>query len=262
MTTRRARGASVRSGRTVLAGIIGIGLLLAAAACTSSATDAASSSTTSSASAVSSEAASRTESGPAEASQMTDPSSSYSAAAPTVPSDGAPASGAGPSADAVTTTAPPVSTSGAAPTSGDINQVVPNRDLVTNSALPLDAASDLGGQISARLAEVKAVDAQARVPGEISGPAVAITVEISNDSPNAIGLDSVSVDVQGAGGVPTSPITTDPASPLSGVLQPGEKKTGVYVFTMPADARNGASITVLYSADAPVALFAGNIPTG
>ena len=261
MTTRRARGASVRSGRTVLAGIVGIGLLLAAAACTSSSTDAASS-TASSASSASAVSAETTESGPAEASQMTDPSSSYSAAAPTVPSDGAPASGAGPSADAVTTTAPPVSTSGAAPTSGDINQVVPNRDLVTNSAVPLDAASDLGGQISARLAEVKAVDAQAKVPGEISGPAVAVTVEISNDSPNAIGLDSVSVDVQGAGGVPTSPITTDPASPLSGVLQPGEKKTGVYVFTMPADARNGASITVLYSADAPVALFAGNIPTG
>jgi len=264
MTSRRARGASVRSGRTVLAGIVGIGLLLAAAACTSSSTDTASStaSTASSASSASAVSAETTESGPAEASQMTDPSSSYSAAAPTVPSDGAPASGAGPSADAVTTTAPPVSTSGAAPTSGDINQVVPNRDLVTNSAVPLDAASDLGGQISARLAEVKAVDAQAKVPGEISGPAVAVTVEISNDSPNAIGLDSVSVDVQGAGGVPTSPITTDPASPLSGVLQPGEKKTGVYVFTMPADARNGASITVLYSADAPVALFAGNIPTG
>ena len=264
MTSRRARGASVRSGRTVLAGIVGIGLLLAAAACTSSSTDTASStaSTASSASSASAVSAETTESGPAEASQMTDPSSSYSAAAPTVPSDGAPASGAGPSADAVTTTAPPVSTSGAAPTSGDINQVVPNRDLVTNSAVPLDTASDLGGQISARLAEVKAVDAQAKVPGEISGPAVAVTVEISNDSPNAIGLDSVSVDVQGAGGVPTSPITTDPASPLSGVLQPGQKKTGVYVFTMPADARNGASITVLYSADAPVALFAGNIPTG
>ena len=261
MTTRRARGASVRSGRRVLAGIVGIGLLLAAAACTSSSTDTVSS-TASSASSASAVSAETTESGPAEASQMTDPSSSYSAAAPTVPSDGAPASGAGPSADAVTTTAPPVSTSGAAPTSGDINQVVPNRDLVTNSAVPLDAASDLGGQISARLAEVKAVDAQAKVPGEISGPAVGVTVEISNDSPNAIGLDSVSVDVQGAGGVPTSPITTDPASPLSGVLQPGEKKTGVYVFTMPADARNGASITVLYSADAPVALFAGNIPTG
>ena len=257
MTTRRATGASVRSGRTVLAGIVGIGLLLTAAACTSSSTDAASSS----ASSVSSEGTSTTESGPAEASQVSDPSSSYSGAAPTVPSDGAPASGAGPSADAVTTTAP-VSTSGAAPTSGDINQVVPNRELVTNSAVPLDAASDLGGQISAKLTEVKAIDAQAKVPGEISGPAVAITVEISNDSPNAIGLDSVSVDVQGGGGVPTSPITTDPASPLSGVLAPGEKKTGVYVFTMPADVRNGASVTVLYSTDAPVALFTGNVPTG
>lgn len=258
MTTRRATGASVRSGHTVLAGIVGIGLLLTAAACTSSSTDAASSS----ASSASSEGTSTTESGPAEASQVSDPSSSSSGAAPTVPSDGAPASVAGPSADAVTTTAPPVSTSGAAPTSGDINQVVPNRELVTNSAVPLDAASDLGGQISAKLTEVKAIDAQAKVPGEISGPAVAITVEISNDSPNAIGLDSVSVDVQGAGGVPTSPITTDPASPLSGVLAPGEKKTGVYVFTMPADVRNGASVTVLYSTDAPVALFTGNVPTG
>jgi len=167
MTTRRATGASVRSGHTVLAGIVGIGLLLTAAACTSSSTDAASSS----ASSVSSEGTSTTESGPAEASQVSDPSSSYSGAAPTVPSDGAPASVAGPSADAVTTTAPPVSTSGAAPTSGDINQVVPNRELVTNSAVPLDAASDLGGQISAKLTEVKAIDAQAKVPGEISGPA-------------------------------------------------------------------------------------------
>jgi hypothetical protein len=155
-----------------------------------------------------------------------------------------------------------VSTSGVAPTPGDISQVVPNRDLVTNAAVPMDASSDLGGQITARLADVKAIDAQAKVPGEISGPAVAITVEIDNASPNAVGLDSVSVDVQGAGGVPTSPITTDPASPLSGVLMPGDKKSGVYVFSVPADSRSDVSVTVLYSADAPVALFTGNVPTG
>jgi hypothetical protein len=251
MTTRRAKGASARSGRTVLAGIVGIGMLLAAAACTSSSTDAASSS---------SAVTSTTESGPGEATQMTDASSSYDGAAPTVPSDGAPASGAGPSADATPTTpsAPPVSTSGPVPTSGDINQVVPEREIPTNPAVPLDGTADFGDKILARLTDVKAVDATARVPGEISGAALAVTVEIANTSSDPIGLDSVTVNLTGAGDVPAPPVTTDPASPLSGTLMPGEKKSGVYVFTIPADSRSSVGVTVLYSAGAPIVLFQGN----
>jgi len=257
MTTRRARGASLRSGRTVLAGIVGLGLLLGAAACTSSSTDAASSSSSSSSS---SGVTSSTESGPGEATQLTDPSSSYERSAPTVPSDGAPASTAGPSSDATPTTpsAPPVSTSGPVPTSGDINQVVPEREIPTNSAVPLDGTADFGDKILARLTDVKAIDATARVPGEISGAALAVTVEIENTSADPIGLDSVTVNMTGADDVPAPPVTTDPASPLSGTLMPGEKKSGVYVFTIPADSRGSVGVTVLYSAGAPIVLFQGN----
>jgi hypothetical protein len=78
MTTRRARGAAARSGGGVLAGALGICLLLTAAACTSS------DSASASASASSSAAVSTTPTGSGEASQMTDASQSYAGGSPTV----------------------------------------------------------------------------------------------------------------------------------------------------------------------------------
>ena len=238
------------AGRAGLAFILGSALLLTSAACTSSNDSAGSSSAAESSTTTTSLA-------PGEASQI--PSAAETSSAPVVPSDGAPASAVGPSADP-TTTAPAVSTSGPVPTSGDINQSVPEVQLTTNAPVPLDGTADFGGSVTAKLTEVNAIDATARVPGELSGPALAVTVEIENSSADPIGLDNVTVNLDTAGGTPASPVTSDPAAPLSGTLMPGETRTGVYVFTVPTGSRADVGITVLYSTGAPIVLFSGDAP--
>ncbi len=238
--------------RRLIACALGVVLLGSAVACTSSSgSDASASSSNSTAAAES-----------AVTGDQTDPSlTPDETTAPSVPSEGAPAESAAPSADAVTTQ-PPVSTSGPAPTTGNINEVVPDVPIVTNPPVPMDGEGDFGGQVTVRLPDISAIDASARLPGEISGPAVAVTVEIQNDSSDAIGLDSVSVDAFGPGATPTSAITTDPAAPLSGVLNPGETKSGVYVFTMPQDARGDVQVIVSYSVGSPTVVFTGSVPGG
>ena len=202
--------------RRLIAGVVGVVLLGGAVACTlSSGSDASGSSSNSTAAADS-----------AVTGDQTDPSlTPDETTAPTVPSEGAPAESAAPSADAVTTQ-PPVSTSGPAPTSGNINEVVPDVPIVTNPPVPMDGQGDFGGQVTVRLPDISAIDASARLPGRISGPAVAVTVEIQNDSPDAIGLDSVSVDAFGPGATPTSSITHRPGSTPVRSPQPRRNQVG------------------------------------
>lgn len=180
---------------------------------------------------------------------------------PSVPSDGAPGSLAGPSADEVTPTVT-VSTSGPVVSQGNINETVPDIAGVTNAPVPMDGQGDFGGQVQVRLAEIRAIDGSARLPGEISGPAVALAVEIANNSPEAVGLDAVSVNMAAADGTPFSSISTDPAAPLAGVLNPGETRSGVYVFTVAPGARQDVEIDVSYSAGSPTVVFSGSVPGG
>lgn len=243
------------AGRASIALLLGGALLLGTAACSSDSDTAATSQ--SAASATGSAASGSAAAGSTDASPSAE--TTGSSAAPTVPSDGAPASAAGPSADP-TSTAAPVSTAGPVPSTGDINQEVPAVELTTNAPVPLDGTADFGGSVTATLTDVSAIDATARVPGEISGPALSVTVEIKNDSAEPIGLDNVTVNLDTKDGSPASPVTTEPAAPLSGVLLPGETRSGVYVFTLSAESRAGVGITVLYSTDAPIVLFSGDAP--
>ena len=84
----------------------------------------------------------------------------------------------------------PVSTAGPIAPAGNIDQIVPEVPVTTAPAVALTDTADFGGQVVARIAQVTAVQATATLPGEISGPAVAVTVEITNSSAQAIGLDS------------------------------------------------------------------------
>ena len=153
----------------------------------------------------------------------------------------------------------PVSTSGPVPTSGNIDQEVPARTVPTNAPVALDGTADFGNKISARLTEVKAVDATAKQPGEVAGPAVAVTVEVSNTSRQPIGLDTVSVTLADEAGNPGSPVSTDPAKPLSGVLTPGQQQSGTYIFTVPKNTRDRLTVSVSYSTGAPTVLFTGSL---
>jgi hypothetical protein len=156
----------------------------------------------------------------------------------------------------------PVATAGPIAPAGNIDQIVPEVPVTTAPAVGLTDTADFGGQVSARITQVNAIQAAATLPGEVSGPAVAVTLEISNSSARAIGLDSVTVTLTDAAGDPAGSIAADPAAPLSGVLDAGAAKSGTYVFTVPADQRNPVTVTATYSSGAPTLVFTGQVTGG
>lgn len=146
-----------------------------------------------------------------------------------------------------------------APGGGNIKQIMPNGPRTTQGPVPVAGTAAYGNGITVKLGEIKKLKTTPRLPGEIGGPGVAVAVAIRNGSTAPIDLSTVTVDLQDAAGVPASPMSADPAKPLSGQLAAGATKTGTYVYSFPPNYRNPDRLTVSYSAQAPVVLFTGTI---
>lgn len=174
-----------------------------------------------------------------------------------IPTPPAPADPAGAPATPV-----PVSTAGPIEPAGNIDQIVPEAPVTTAPAVALTDTADFGGRVTARISQVSAIQANATLPGEVAGPAVAVTVEVANGSAAAIGLDTVTVTAQDAAGNPATSISADPAAALTGSLDPGATASGTYVFTVPTDQRNPITVTVNYSTGAPTLVFSGAVAGG
>lgn len=84
-------------------------------------------------------------------------------------------------------------------------------------------------------------------PGEVAGPAVRVTVRLTNGTSAAVPLDSAVVSVYGGRDLARRP----PHRPgrqkrvLAGSVAPGASVTGVYVFNVPADQRDRLQVTVV-----------------
>jgi hypothetical protein len=148
-----------------------------------------------------------------------------------------------------TSTAPPAPT----PT-GDPNALPPSLP-----AVPLDAVGDVGNGVSASIAGVEAIQGEAMGPGNIAGPALRVTVRITNGTSAATSLDGVAVNLAyGSDLTPASPLDDPSQRPFHGSLAPGDAGEGVYVFTVPEDSRDSITIDVGYEAGAPILVFTGS----
>jgi hypothetical protein len=156
-----------------------------------------------------------------------------------------------------------------ATTDGDTDATEPAAVDVTVSTVPvvvdepvaMDAVAAFGDGVRARIVALQATDAVGRLPGERSGPAVLVTVEVENASAETINLDLVVVDLSTGEGVPANLIADPEQVPLQGELPPGETREGAYLFTMPLEDRDDVRVSVAYSADAPTVVFAGGAPS-
>ena len=130
-------------------------------------------------------------------------------------------------------------------------------------ALPevaLDAAAAVGNGIVATLPSIESIEGSAVGPGNIAGPALRVTVRIQNGTAQPVSLDGVAVNMSyGADRTPASPLDDPSRRPFSGMVAPGESGEGVYVFTVPADARDSVTVEVGYQAGAPLLLFTGPV---
>jgi hypothetical protein len=171
--------------------------------------------------------------------------------------DGGGASSARAPSGSPTTADPEPAPDGAAAGADDTVPGVPGE---VADPVPIDAVTAFGDGVAVRLSSIEAVEAEASLPGEFSGPAVAVTVEVTNGSNDTIDLDHVIVDLATSAGASASPVTDPDREPLSGELAAGGTRTGAYVFTLDAEERTGVTVRVRYSADTPTVLFQGNVP--
>jgi hypothetical protein len=113
--------------------------------------------------------------------------------------------------------------------------------------------------VRVQVVQVKPMTAKAILPGEISGPAVEVDVRITNDTSRSLALDNVVVNVQDAQGTPSNLMSAPPAKPFSGAAAAHSSADAVYVFSLPAAHRNPISVSVSYTAAAPVVVFSGAV---
>ncbi|SOC47169.1 hypothetical protein SAMN05660748_0659 [Blastococcus aggregatus] len=178
-----------------------------------------------------------------------DDAGSRAAAAPTAAPDDEP------SLDGPEIPAPPVE-------SAPAGQTAPTDERPPNlPAVALDAPAETGDGVTGSLVSVEAIDGTGVGRGNIAGPALRVTVRLTNGTAEAVPLDGVAVELtHGSDAVPASPLDDPSRAPFGGSLEPGASAQGVYVFSVPADDRRIVSVSVGYRAGAPFLVFSGSAP--
>ncbi|GAA1417353.1 hypothetical protein [Agrococcus citreus] len=126
----------------------------------------------------------------------------------------------------------------------------------TAARLDEQVAFDTGMVVE--VVSVEPIEVEAETPGEISGPAVVVTVAARNDSDAPRSVDSAVVMVATADGVPGVGTTAGDPSPFVGVIAPGATASARYVFMLDPAAGREVTVTVNYAAGEPVAVFTGS----
>ncbi|MGY1738731.1 hypothetical protein [Geodermatophilus sp. SYSU D00684] len=153
------------------------------------------------------------------------------------------------------TVAPPPATPTPTGPTEDVDEPPPSLPEV-----PLDAPAAVGNGIVATIGSIEAIDGTGVGPGNIAGPALRVTVRIENGTADAVSLDGVAVNLShGPERTPASPLEDPSHVPFVGTVEPGETGEGVYVFSVPADARDSVTVEVGYQAGAPLLLLTGAV---
>ncbi|WP_138758627.1 hypothetical protein [Modestobacter altitudinis] len=129
---------------------------------------------------------------------------------------------------------------------------------VSLDPVPLDQPAAVGNGVTAEVVSLDAVDATGVGPGNVTGPALRVTVALTNGTADELSLGGVAVDLAaGPELVPASPVNDPAAAPFSGTVPAGGTARGVYVFSIAAADRADLTLSVGYEAGAPILVFTG-----
>lgn len=133
----------------------------------------------------------------------------------------------------------------AAPGGGNITETVePGPAAKTRDAPAPDRAVAVAGGLKVRIADTSTAKVEPGGPGEVGGNAVIVKVRIANGSDEAVSLDGVVVMLIYGDNQVAQPLTSDPYQPFSGLLQPGKRADGTYVFRVPKKQSSQVTIVV------------------
>ncbi|MGP5056272.1 hypothetical protein ACTXMW_08915 [Brachybacterium paraconglomeratum] len=121
----------------------------------------------------------------------------------------------------------------------------------------VDEAIELPTGVVVSLTGITTTSLEAETPGEYSGPAVVVTVQVVNDSSTAQDVGSAAVSLNAEDGEVGVPTGASPYAPLEGRLAAGETVEGTYVFMLDPASGRTVTVRVNHSAGEPVAVFTG-----
>ena len=172
--------------------------------------------------------------------------------APAPAGSAAPTTGAAPSAQASA-----AATDGSVPTP-DGQPGEPGYTQPEANPVPLESPASVA-DAQVKLA-VEAVNVEATVPGEVSGPAVRVKVTATAGS-TALDLSGASVTATyGQDSTPAVMLTSDQQSQtLPDSVAAGSEATGVYDFAIPEGSRDQVVVRVYLNSQEPVAVFSGAV---
>lgn len=147
------------------------------------------------------------------------------------------------------------------PTPGPLATIDPDPVVrETLAPVPLDEPVAATPEITVELVSIEPVIGVANIAGEVGGPALRVTVEATNSGGAAFATPAVIVNLY----------TGDDRAPAGMVLEPGSRQfpgsiaagasaSGVFIFTVPEDARDTILIEVDMQVGEPVVLFEGAV---
>jgi hypothetical protein len=138
--------------------------------------------------------------------------------------------------------------------------VDPDASPPTLQPVALDAEAQAGTGVTASVTSIESFTSEASGPGNLAGPALRVTVRLTNGTAADLGLDPVSVNlVYGTGNEPAAPLDDSTQRRFAGSLAPAGSASGVYVFSVPAGGQDPVTVQVGYAAGAPVMVFRGSV---
>ena len=122
----------------------------------------------------------------------------------------------------------------------------------------IDQPADIVTGVSARVTKIEAVSGVANGPGEIAGPALRVTVEVTNSAEAPFDLSAAIVNLYyGKARTPASMLSGPGVRSFPASVSPGASATGSFVFNVPKAGRGTIQVEFRGSPDASVAIFEG-----
>lgn len=110
------------------------------------------------------------------------------------------------------------------------------------------------------LTSIENVDGKAVQPGEVSGPAIRVTITITNNTTSTLNSDLVVVNAYtGKDRRPAGALIRPGGLAFSGPVAAGETTYGIYLFGIPQADRDDVTITVDYRAGSATVVFHGKV---
>ncbi|MGC0366344.1 hypothetical protein ABH922_004328 [Rhodococcus sp. 27YEA15] len=122
-----------------------------------------------------------------------------------------------------------------------------SESITTLPPVPVDQPSTLSNDLEVTAVGTEPLELSANGPGEIGGSGLSVTLEFVNTGTTDISLDDLTVNAYYNEGLPASPGSAETAAPVGGILAPGDRAQGVYLFQIPEDGLDSTVFEVSHS---------------